>query len=166
MKHRQFVLLAFMLVAVFVMGIGFAAYSTTLAIHGTTEVSREAIEFTEKVVFITAESSEPAYGTTTIEDDGKSASFSVNGMTHKNDSVQFTYTIENTSDYDVGIQIATYPTSEKVSKFTVSTVLGSNVIAKGESITATVTVVLNEDVTTVQNPIAWTIEYTALSIDP
>ena len=166
MKNRRFVIVAFMLVAVLTMSIGFAAYSTTLAIHGTTAVSAEAIEFTEKVIFIDAESSNVAYGTAAVADDGKSASFAVTGMTERNETVQFTYTIENTSDYDVSIEITTHPTPAKASKCTVTTSLGSNIIPKNSTITATVSVVMNETVTTVQNPIAWTIEYTALSIEP
>lgn len=166
MKKRRIIILAFMLIAVMVVGIGFAAYSTTLAIHGTTSVSAEAIEFTEDVHFLSVVSSKEEFGTATIGD-GQTATFTVDGMTAYNDRVQFTYTIENTSDYDVNIEITTHPTPASVSKCTVTTALSSNTIAKdGGTITATVTVVLNEDVTTPVDPINWTIEYTATSIEP
>ena len=52
------------------------------------------------------------------------------------------------------------------SKCTVTTALSSNTIAKGGTITATVTVVLNENVSVAVDPINWTIEYTATSIEP
>lgn len=165
MKNRRIVLIAFMLVAVLTMGIGFAAYSTTLAINGTTAVSAEAVEFTEDVQFTAVTSSNEAFGTATIGD-GQTATFTVDGMTAYNDRVQFEYTITNGSDFDVNIEITTHPTPATPSKCTVTTSLSSNTIEAGSSITATVTVVLNENVTQAVAPINWTIEYTATSVDP
>jgi len=164
MKNRRIVLIAFMLVSVCLMGIGFAAYSTTLAINGTTAVSAEAVEFTEDVQFTSVTSSNEAFGTATVGD-GQTATFTVDGMTAYNDRVQFTYTITNNSDFDVNIDITTHPTPATPSKCTVTTALSANTIASGDSITATVTVVLNENVTTAVDPINWTIEYTATSVD-
>ena len=165
MKNRRIVLIAFMLVSVCLMGIGFAAYSTTLAINGTTAVSAEAVEFTEDVQFTSVTSSNEAFGTATVGD-GQTATFTVDGMTAYNDRVQFTYTITNGSDFDVNIEITTHPTPATPSKCTVTTALSANTIAKqGGTITATVTVVLNENVTEAVDPINWTIEYTATSID-
>ena len=166
MKSRRFVLVAFMLVATLVIGVGFAVYSTTLAIHGATEVSQGAIDFVESVVFTNAESDNESFGTAAIATDGQTASFSVVGMTQKNESVHFTYTIENQSDYDIDVEISTYPTSVKITDFTVTTILGSNTVVKGGSVTVDVTVVLNEDVAVVVAPVGWTIEYTAVSREP
>ena len=165
MKNRKIVVIAFMLAAILTIGIGYAAYSTTLAIHGTTAVSAEALEFTKDVQFTAVTSSNEAFGTATVGD-GQTATFTVDGMTQYNDRVQFTYTITNASDYDVTIDISTHPTPASTSKCTVTTALSANTITAGDSITATVTVVLNETVTTVQDPINWTIEYTAVSVDP
>jgi hypothetical protein len=118
------------------------------------------------VQFTAVTSSNKAFGTATVGD-GQNATFTVNGMTAYNDRVQFTYTITNNSDYDVSIDISTHPTPASTSKCTVTTALSSNTIAKqGGTITATVTVVLNEDVTQVIDPINWTIEYTATSVEP
>ena len=163
MKNRRFVLVAFMLAAVLTMSIGFAAYSTTLAIHGTTSVSQGAIEFTEDVVFTNAVSSNTAFGTADIGD-GQTATFEVSGMTAYNDRVQFTYTITNNSDYDVSIEITTHPTPAAQSLCMVTTALSSNTIAQGGTITATVTVALTQDVTAPIDEIGWTIEYTAKSV--
>jgi hypothetical protein len=165
MKKRRIIILAFMLIAVMVVGIGFAAYSTTLAIHGTTAVSAEALQFTEDVQFTSVTSSNEAFGTATIGD-GQTATFKVDGMTQYNDRVQFTYTITNGSSYDVDIAITTHPTPASPSKCTVTTALSASTIPAGQSITATVTVVLNETVTAAIDPINWTIEYTATSVDP
>ena len=152
-----------MLIAVMVVGIGFAAYSTTLTINGTTAVSAEALDFTEDVQFVSVTSSNEAFGRATTN--GQTATFTVDGMTAYNDRVQFTYTIMNNSTYDVNIEITTHPTPASPSKCTVTTALSANTIPAGESITATVTVVLNEKVTEAIDPINWTIEYTATSID-
>ena len=165
MKNRKIVVIAFMLAAILTIGIGYAAYSTTLAIHGPTAVSAEALEFTEDVQFTAVTSSNEAFGRATVGD-GQTATFTVDGMTQYNDRVQFTYTITNGSAYDVTIDISTHPTPASASKCTVTTALSANTITAGDSITATVTVVLNETVTTVQDPINWTIEYTAVSVDP
>lgn len=163
MKNRRFVLVAFMLVAVLTMSIGFAAYSTTLAIHGTTAVSQEAIDFTNAVQFTNAVSSNDAFGTADIGD-GQTATFEVSGMTAYNDRVQFTYTITNTSGSDVNIEITTHPTPAAQSLCTVTTALSANTIPNNGSITATVTVVLTTDVTQAIDEIGWTIEYTATSV--
>ena len=164
MKKRRIIILAFMLIAVMVVGIGFAAYSTTLTINGTTAVSAEALEFTEDVQFVSVTTSNEAFGRATTN--GQTATFTVDGMTAYNDRVQFTYTIMNNSDFDVNIEISTHPTPASPSKCTVTTALSANTIPAGESITATVTVVLNETVTEAIAPINWTIEYTATSVDP
>lgn len=165
MKKRRIIILAFMLIAVMVVGIGFAAYSTTLAIHGTTAVSAEAIDFTEDVQFVSATSDNEAFGTAS-PGDGQTATFEVNGMTAYNDRVTFTYTIKNSSTYDVNIAITTHPTPASPSKCSVTTMLSSDTITAGGTITATVIVVLNENVTEAIAPINWTIEYTATSVDP
>ena len=163
--RKRTAIIAFVLAAVLLMGVGYAAYSTTLSIKGTTSVSAEALEFTEDVQFTSATSSNEAFGTATIGD-GQNADFTVSGMTQYNDRVQFTYTITNNSTYDVNIEITTHPTPASTSKCTVTTALSANTIVAGGNITATVTVVLNETVTTVQDPINWTIEYTATSVNP
>lgn len=165
MRNRKIVVIAFILAAVLTIGIGYAAYSTTLTIHGQTSVSAGAVNFTKTVKFTDATSDNTAFGTADVSNDGQSASFTVSGMTAYNDRVQFTYTITNTSGQDVNIEITTRPTPASTSKCTVTTALSSNTIPNDGSITATVTVVLNETVTTAQAPINWTIEYTATSVD-
>ena len=165
MKNRKFLIIAFVLAAALTIGVGYAAYSTTLGIYGTTSVSADALEFTEDVHFTTVTSTNEAFGRAFVDEGGQTATFTVDGMTAYNDRVQFTYTIVNESTYDVNIVISTHPTPASTSKCTVTTALSSDTIPAAGSITATVTVVLNEDVTTAINPINWTIEYTATSVD-
>ena len=164
MKRRKNLVLALLLVASLVLGIGYAAYTTTLTINGTAGVSAEALEFTEDVVFTAASSNNTAFGTAAFS--GDTATFETRGMTRAQERVQFTYTITNNSDFDVNIDITTTPTtSNGASKFSVTTALGAHTIPAGGSISATVTVVLNE---TVEEPVedtAYVIRYTATSVE-
>lgn len=166
MKNRKLVIVSFMIIAALTLSIGYAALSTTLTINGTAGVSAEAIEFTNDVIFTGAQSNNETFGTAAVAQNGQTASFTVSGITQKDDRVQFTYTIKNNSEHDVNIEITTHPTTSATdSKFSVSTALGSNTIAAGQSITATVTVILNETVTQAVNDVSYVIVYTATSID-
>lgn len=163
MKNRRIALVAFMLASVCLMGIGFAAYSTTLSIGGTTAVSADALKFTGDIQFTGATTSNAAFGTASVS--GNTASFEVTGMTAYNDHVEFTYTIANGSDYDVAIEISTHPTAADPN-FTVTTALSANIIPAHRVITATVSVVLNQNVTAAVDPVGWTIKYTATGVEP
>jgi len=167
MKNRRIVLIAFMLVAVLTMGIGFAVYSTTLAINGTTAVSAEAVEFSQEVKFLSATSENEAYGRASVAADGKTAGFEVFGMSSAGSEVAFTYVVSNASEYDVNFAITTHPTPARTdANFTVTSAQSTSLIPAGGSATVTVTVALYEDVNAVVNPISWTMEYTAISVAP
>lgn len=165
MKRRKNLIIAFLLIASLALGIGYAAYTTTLTVNGTVGVSQEAIDFTNDVIFTNAVSDNTALGTADYSADV--ATFEALGMTKKGERVHFTYEISNNSDFDVTIAVSTTPiTSAPDSKFTVTTTLASDTIAKGGKTTATVVVVLNEDVTTPLDPITYVTKYTAVSVDP
>lgn len=172
MKRRKNLIIAFLLVASLALGIGYAAYSTTLTINGATGVSAQAIEFTEDVRFTAAVSDNEAFGTAS-PGDGQFATFTATGMTQQNDRVQFTYTISNYTLGEVNIEITTRPTSSGNTDglFAVTTALSATTIpaATDESnpgqITATVTVVLNQTVTEAVDNFDWLIEYTATSAE-
>lgn len=167
MKNRRIALIAFMLVAVLTMGIGFAAYSTTLSVSGTTAVSQDAVDFTHSVKFVSAVSDREAFGKATVAADGMSAGFEVSGMSKTGDVVAFTYTIQNTSQYDVSVVLTTTPTAAKTDpNFTVTAAPGSLTVSAGGSATVTVSVALHNDISAFVAPIAWTIKYTATSVEP
>jgi hypothetical protein len=125
----------------------------------------------EKVVFTTASSEDNTLGTASLADE-QNAEFDVFGMTRAGQSVTFTYTIENQSDVDVTyIDITVQPErTDDVTGydtlFTVNTSLSANEIAKNTSITATVIVTLNADVTEAVTGLAYTMSYTASTETP
>lgn len=166
MKNRKTVIIAFLLVAALVLGIGYAAYSTKLFINGTAEVASEAVAFTKAVTITDAQTSDATYGTATIGD-GQYATFKVFGMTQKDQRVTFTYTITNNSDVDVKVNCTTLPTTTAANSiFSVVQGMHSEVtIAKGTSAKVTVTVVLNQDVEAKVDPVAYTMEYTVVGVD-
>ena len=166
MKNRKTILVAFVLVACMLIGVGYAELMTTLAINGTAGVSAEAIDFAQSVVFTEAKSDMPAYGTAAVvTGDNRRATFTVTGMTRKDDAVHFTYVILNNSDVDINLSITIAPTTTATnSKFTVTQSLAGGVqhpIKAGETKEVVVTVKLNEDVTAAVDPITYVIEYTA-----
>ena len=166
MKNRKTVIIAFLLVAALVLGIGYAAYSTKLFINGTAEVASEAIAFTNAVTITNAESSDPTYGTAS-EGDGQYATFEVFGMTQKDQRVTFTYTITNNSDVAVKVNCTTLPTTTAANSiFSVVQGMHSEVTipASGGTADVTVTVVLTQDVAAAVDPVAYTMEYTVVGV--
>ena len=169
MKNRKTIIVGFILVACMIMGVGYAALSTTLRIDGQASVSAEAIEFTENVIFTAAKTDAPTFGTAAVNDGNQSATFTVTGMTRKDDAVHFTYTITNKSDHDVNLAVTIAPTTTALdSKFTVTQSLaaGNHLVASEASIDVVVTVKLNEDVNAAVDPVNYVIEYTATSVEP
>ena len=165
MKNRKTVIIAFLLVAALLLGIGYAAYSTKLFINGTAEVESEAIAFTNEVVFTNAKTDNASYGTVAFTP--STATFDVFGMTQKDQRVHLTYTITNNSDSDVVVKLTTKPTTTATnSKFVVTQDVNSDkMIVAGGTLDVVITVVLNENVTEKLDPVSYTVEYTATSID-
>ena len=161
MKNKK-IFIALLLVASLALGIGYAALTSTLTINGAAGVSQEALDFTEDIVFVSASSNNEAFGTAAINAGGQTATFTATGMTRAQERVQFTYVIENNSDYNVNIEISTHPTtSDSSGWFTVTTALGSNTIAAHGTVNATVTVVLNSNADAPVGNINYVIAYTA-----
>ena len=169
MKNRKTILVAFVLVACMLIGVGYAELMTTLAIKGTAGVSAEAINFAQSVVFKSADSDNEAYGTAeVVTGDNQRATFTVTGMTRKDDAVHFTYVVFNNSDVDVNLSVTIAPTTTAANpKFTVTQSLagGNHEIKAGQTKDIIVTVKLNEDVTAAVDPITYIIEYTATSVN-
>ena len=122
MKNRKTIIVAFVLVACMLIGVGYAALSTRLDITGNVNVSKESIDnqFAEDVYFCagsfvaegdskfdvtsglaTQDQINPTTG-------GKTASayFTSNNLAAKGDYVIAKFTIANESDFDVAVTIA------------------------------------------------------------
>ena len=102
MKNRRNVVIAFMIVAVMLLGIGYAALSDTLDITGSADVNQSAAEeaFNEDVYFSAAVANEVGNTASVNADNNDKASFTANTLKGKGDKVTFTFTIKNDGDVD------------------------------------------------------------------
>ena len=102
MKNRRNVVIAFMIVAVMLLGIGYAALSDTLDITGSADVNQSAAEeaFNEDVYFSAAVANEVGNTASVNADNNDKASFTAATLKGKGDKVTFTFTIKNDGDVD------------------------------------------------------------------
>ena len=100
MKNRRNVVIAFMIVAVMLLGIGYAALSDTLDITGSADVNQSAAEeaFNEDIFFSAAVANETGNTASVNADNNDKASFTANTLKGKGDKVTFTFTITNDGD--------------------------------------------------------------------
>ena len=97
MKNKKYLLGGLLL-----LGIGFAAVSTTLYINGTVNIKADTQNFEENVIFKTAtvDSESAAAGTTAeISSDGKTITLTTHKLKSIDETVTLDYTIENKSQY-------------------------------------------------------------------
>ena len=88
------------------LGIGFAAVSTTLYINGTVNIKADTQNFEENVVFnsVTVDSVSEAAGTeATIIEDGKKIEITTHNLKSIGEQVTIEYDIKNDSQYDAEI---------------------------------------------------------------
>ena len=99
MKNRKG-LIAFMVLAVMLLGIGYAALSDTLDITGSADVNQSAAEeaFNEDIYFSAAVANEEGNTASINADNNDKASFTAKTLKGKDDKVTFTFTIKNDGD--------------------------------------------------------------------
>ena len=100
MKNRKLVIVAFLLVAMMLLGVGYAALSDTLDITGTADINRSAAEeaFNDDVHFSDAVANQVGNTASVNSDNDDKASFTANTLKGKDDEVTFTFTIVNDGD--------------------------------------------------------------------
>ena len=100
MKNRKTVVVAFLLVAVMLLSVGYAALSDTLDITGSADVNQSAAEeaFNEDIFFSAAVANETGNTASINADNNDKASFTANTLKGKDDKVTFTFTIKNDGD--------------------------------------------------------------------
>ena len=179
MKNRKIVVVAFLLVAVLLLGVGYAALTDTLTIIGNAHVDFDATnkDFDGKIYFSAAEATSST-GTGSTADvasfTADDATYTANKLAVKDEQSVFTFTIKNASDVDVVVSVndtklsgVANPSNSNSSKFTVDYEYpnGTTVAKNGGTITVVVTVTLIE---TVQSATAATfgIELTVTSVEP
>ena len=138
MSKTSKIIIAVLLVAVLLLGIGYAAIqSVTLNISGTAAADPNQENF--KVMFTgTPEVSDEEHVTASITDD-INATINVSGLTKKGEIVSATYTVQNAStDLSADLSVAT--TNSNTEYFTLSSKLAKTSLIAGEATTVTVTV--------------------------
>ena len=105
MKNRKLVIVAFLLVAMMLLGVGYAALSDTLDITGSADVNQSAAEeaFNDDVFFSAAVANEDGNTASINADNNDKASFTAKTLKGKGDKVTFTFTIKNDGDVDATV---------------------------------------------------------------
>ena len=100
MKNRRTVVVAFLLCAVMLLGVGYAALSDTLDITGSADVNQSAAEeaFNEDIYFSAAVANDTGNTASVNADNNDKASFTINTLKGKGDKATFTFTIKNNGD--------------------------------------------------------------------
>ena len=103
MRNRKTVVVAFLLVAVMLLGVGYAAVTDTLDITGSADVN-SATAFNDHIYFAKAEAVAGSGNTASVNaDNNDKASFTVNSLKEKGNEATFTFTIANSGDLSVKI---------------------------------------------------------------
>ena len=104
MKNRKG-LISLMLIAVLLLGIGYAALTDTLDITGSADVNQSAAEeaFNEDIYFSAAVANEAGNTASVNADNNDKASFTAATLKGKGDKVTFTFTIANDGDVEATI---------------------------------------------------------------
>ena len=105
MKNRKRVVVSFLLVAVMLLGIGYAALTDVLDITGSADVNQSAAEesFNQHIYFTGADANQTGNTASINADNNDKCSFTVNTLKGKDDTATFTFTIKNAGDLDATI---------------------------------------------------------------
>lgn len=179
MKNRKFIVVAFLLVAVMLLGVGYAALTDTLIIIGNAHIDLDTANktFDDRIKFIGAEAtSSTGTGTTadvaSYSDDD--ATYTANKLALIGEKSVFTFTIKNDSNADAEISVnpnklsgAINPSNSNENDFTVEYAYpdGTTVAKQGGTIRVVVTVTVKQ---VIQNATSATfgMELTATSVEP
>ena len=154
MRNRKTIVVAFLLVAAMLLGVGYAALTDTLTMDGrvTIDMNQAGVNFDAKVywkdarIVSSTNTSEKDSITLTSADD---INFNLHSLATKGDVVNMVATIQNDSNVPVKINMNTPTTGEDADKFrcTYTSSIESWVIPSGESMTITVVVTVVQPVT-------------------
>lgn len=105
MKNRRTLVVAFLLVAVMMLGVGYAALTDVLDITGSADVNQSAAEeaFNTDIYFTAAVANEEGNTASINADNNDKASFTINTFKGKDDVATFTFTIKNNGDVDANV---------------------------------------------------------------
>ncbi len=131
------------------LGIGFAAVTTTLYINGTTNIKADTQGFEDKVVFKTVKLNDAESADATISANGKTITFTTPALKSIGETATVKYTIENTSQYIAQIGSLTCTPNEELANTYLSVVpantLNTKTVARGAtSAEDTITVTMKQ----------------------
>ena len=134
-NEKIFKIFLFVLIAVVVLGVGYAAVSSIhLLFNGTVSVAPDQSRF--KVHFVSAQriTGSPGAGGTAIVDhnDKTLAHFSISGLTKEGDYAQATYLIKNDSN-KIGADISLKITNSNPEYFKVTQSIDNNILKAGDT---------------------------------
>ena len=176
MKNRKRIIVAFMLIAVMLLGIGYAALTDNLTITGEATVGASAAQNQwEQDIYFSAANATATTGTSGIADsaavgqsNNDSATFEVKSLNRKGEKATFVFTITNegNTNYDATISVDNgYPTNTNGTYFDVTYDYGTSIVPANGTLDVTVTVELIND--PVENlTAAFTVNLTATSETP
>ena len=167
MKNRKFVVAAFLLVAVMLLGVGYAALTDVLDITGSADVNQSAAEeaFNEDIYFTAAVANEAGNTASINSDNNDKASFTANTLKGKGDKATFTYTIINNGDVDAVVTPSISSNTNETYFMVYSDWNGQpQDLDAGDTVTYTVTIELIETPTETISG-SCIIELTAVSVD-
>ena len=154
MKNRRIVVVAFLLAAVLLLGVGYAALTDTLDITGSADVDLTGLnaEFEEDIYFSAAVANEGSPNTASVNtDNNDKASFSAKSLKAKGEKATFTFTINNDSAHDVVVtpklNATLGNTNTEYFKITSDWDGEAKTIPAGTTMTYTVTIELIKDAT-------------------
>lgn len=167
MKQRKTVIVAFLLAAVLLLGVGYAALTDVLDITGSADVNQSAAEdaFNEDIYFKTAVANEDGNTASVNLDNNDKASFTANTLKGQGDKATFTFTIINEGDLDATVT-PSISSNTNTEYFGISSDWAGQpkTLEAGKTLTYTVTVELLETPTQTISG-SFIIELTAVSID-
>ncbi len=170
MKKRRSVVIAFLLIAALLMGIGYAALTDVLDITGSADINQSAAEeaYDEDIHFSAAVANDAGNTASVNSDNNDKASFSAKTLKGKGDKVSFTFTIVNEGDVDANVTPTLNATAgnTKPEYFAISSDWdgATKLLKAGESLTYTVTVELLQTPTATISG-SFLIELTAISVE-
>ena len=106
-----------LIVAILLMGIGFAAISTTLIINGNAKVSENNEDFS--VIFTAASIDGKDVYTTAVDETKKTITFTTSELKTLNQTSVLTYEVtNNSSNYDANVNVTCVPKTGTTAKYT------------------------------------------------
>ena len=115
MKNKRNVLIAFLLCACLIVGVGYAALSTELLLTGTASLSDTYMEelFDSKISWVSAESEDANKVTATISEDGDTITITADKLTTVNEEIEVLCKMKNESS-DLTVNVTAYANGEAV----------------------------------------------------